>query len=149
MIEAIGSIEAVGAIAVVIAVRNEAERLPLLLADLYQGELPLAELVVVDTVRYPAERDRSLKTSISVAARPRGHATGYSDCERRRKELETQLETSSRPASCSHPRRLCAPRSVHGLLWYPPTPCRTRSLNQMSMLVSQRGRQAPRRPRQS
>jgi rSAM/selenodomain-associated transferase 2 len=41
-------IEAVGAIAVVIAVRNEAERLPLLLADLHQGELPLAELVVVD-----------------------------------------------------------------------------------------------------
>ena len=48
MIEAIGSIEAVGAIAVVIAVRNEAERLPLLLADLHLGELPLAELVVVD-----------------------------------------------------------------------------------------------------
>ena len=41
-------IEAIGSIAVVIAVRNEAERLPLLLADLYQGELPLAELVVVD-----------------------------------------------------------------------------------------------------
>jgi rSAM/selenodomain-associated transferase 2 len=41
-------IEAVGSIAVVIAVRNEAERLPLLLADLQKGELPLAELVVVD-----------------------------------------------------------------------------------------------------
>ena len=41
-------IEAVGAIAVVIAVRNEAERLPLLLADLSRGELSLAELVVVD-----------------------------------------------------------------------------------------------------
>ena len=48
MIEAVGAIEAVGSIAVVIAVRNEAERLPLLLADLHQGELPLAELVVVD-----------------------------------------------------------------------------------------------------
>ena len=41
-------IEAIGSIAVVIAVRNEAERLPLLLADLQHGELPLAELVVVD-----------------------------------------------------------------------------------------------------
>ena len=41
-------IEAGGSIAVVIAVRNEAERLPLLLADLHQGALPLAELVVVD-----------------------------------------------------------------------------------------------------
>lgn len=41
-------IEAVGSIAVVIAVRNEAERLPLLLADLRHGELPLSELVVVD-----------------------------------------------------------------------------------------------------
>ena len=48
MIEDFGSIEDVGSIAVVIAVRNEAERLPLLLADLHQGELPLAELVVVD-----------------------------------------------------------------------------------------------------
>ncbi len=41
-------IEAVGSIAVVIAVRNEVERLPLLLADLQQGELLLSELVVVD-----------------------------------------------------------------------------------------------------
>ena len=41
-------IEAIGSIAVVIAVRNEAERLPLLLADLQKGELPLSELVVVD-----------------------------------------------------------------------------------------------------
>ena len=40
--------EALGSLAVVIAVRNEAERLPLLLADLSHGELPLAELVVVD-----------------------------------------------------------------------------------------------------
>jgi glycosyltransferase involved in cell wall biosynthesis len=48
VIEVVGSIEAVGSLAVVIAVRNEAERLPLLLADLHQGELPLAELVVVD-----------------------------------------------------------------------------------------------------
>ncbi len=40
--------EALGSIAVVIAVRNEAERLPLLLADLHHGQLPLAELVVVD-----------------------------------------------------------------------------------------------------
>ena len=48
MIESVGAIEAVGAIAVVIAVRNEAERLSLLLADLSRGELSLAELVVVD-----------------------------------------------------------------------------------------------------
>ena len=41
-------IEADGSIAVVLAVRNEAGRLPLLLADLLHGELPLAELVVVD-----------------------------------------------------------------------------------------------------
>ena len=42
--------------------------------------MQLMESVVVDTVRYPAERDRSLKTSISVAARPRGHATGIAVC---------------------------------------------------------------------
>ena len=42
--------EAVGSIAVVIAVRNEAERLPLLLADLQKGELPLSELVVVEKI---------------------------------------------------------------------------------------------------
>ena len=41
-------IEVVESLAVVIAVRNEAERLPLLLADLNHGELPLAEVVVVD-----------------------------------------------------------------------------------------------------
>ena len=42
--------------------------------------MQLMESVVVDTVRYPAERDRSLKMSVSVAAHPRGHATGIAVC---------------------------------------------------------------------
>ena len=48
-------------------------------AELLQS-MQLMESVVVDTVRYPAERDRSLKMSVSVAAHPRGHATGIAVC---------------------------------------------------------------------
>ena len=62
--------EAAESIAVVIAVRNEAERLPLLLADLNHGELPLAELVVVDG----ASRDATARVARLAGARVVGGA---------------------------------------------------------------------------
>ena len=77
--------DSVGSLAVVIAAYNESERLPLLLADLQAGELPLAEVLVVDGV----SSDRTAQIAglagarVLRGARSRGEqlAQGASDCQ--------------------------------------------------------------------